>query len=130
MSKAAYKLYSRFGIVLILISIYALVDTAVFFSKSKEGVGVVTDYKVGGGGVHSSNVYYPIIRFKCCNDIDIEFVGKPGTNPPDYAIGEDVSLLFNPAKPEDAKIYSFSSMLLLPLFGLGFGFVLWFFHRE
>ena len=103
-----------------------------FFTKSNEVVGVVTDYKEGGGAGNTplSTVYYPIVSFKCCNDRDIVFIGKPGVDPPQYVIGESVNVLFDPAMPEDAKIDSFSSMLLLPFFGLGFGALLWNFHRK
>ena len=121
MNKAANKLHARIGIILIIISVYFLVESAIFFTNSNQAVGVVTDYKEGhGGGTRLSIVYYPIVTFKCCNHKLIEFVGKPGVDPPEYTIGENVDVLFDPSKPETAKIYSFSSILLLPFFGLCF----------
>ena len=131
MSKAADKLYKRFGILLLLLSAYALVEMGIFVIKSNDVVGVVTDYEEGsGGGNRLSVVYYPVVTFKCCNDKDIVFVGKPGVDPPEYAIGENVNVMYDPTRPEDAKIFGFSSMLLFPFVGLGLGGLLWYFHRK
>jgi len=106
-----------------LISAYSSVTNLLFISRSVDVNGVVTGFKEGGGGGFPSRgvVYYPMVKFICCGNEEFEVAGKPGSNPPLYAVGESVQLLFDESKPENAKIYSFSSMWLLPLTGIGLG---------
>ena len=115
------KLFITIGTVLILISIYSITTTAILLAKSNEVTGIVTGYQEGKGGSQLSVVYYPLVTFVCCGNQNIEFTGKPGVNPPLYEHGESVQVLFEKSKPSDARIYSFTSLWLFPLVGLGLG---------
>ena len=115
------KFFITIGTVLILISSYSITITAILLAKSSEVTGIVTGHKEGRGGSQLSVVYYPLVTFVCCDNQNIEFTGKPGVNPPLYKYGESVQVLFDKSKPRDARIYSFSSLWLFPLVGLGLG---------
>ncbi|MBI3535631.1 MAG: DUF3592 domain-containing protein [Deltaproteobacteria bacterium] len=67
----------------------------------------------------SAPVYYPVIEFTLPNGKKTEFISNTGSNPPDYEVGDSVTIIYDPAKPRQAKINSFLDIWLLPVV-LGF----------
>lgn len=57
-----------------------------------------------------STTYKPLVTFNDKNGAKIEFTSGDSSNPPSYDVGEKIEVLYNPKKPQDAKIKSFSSL--------------------
>lgn len=70
------------------------------------------------------HMFAPVVEFTTSNGKRAEFTHPIFQNPP-YKIGQVVKVLYNRNDPSKAKIRTFSSMYLLPLFLgiIGVGFV-------
>jgi hypothetical protein len=56
----------------------------------------------------SGDVYNPIVEFRAQDGMEYSFRHTIGSNPASYSVGEEVEVLYDPAKPEDsATINSF-----------------------
>ena len=51
-----------------------------------------------------SLIYVPVVRFETPDGKSIEFRSDSGSNPPTYSVGERVTVLYDPAKPYNAKL--------------------------
>ncbi|RMD83785.1 MAG: DUF3592 domain-containing protein [Candidatus Dadabacteria bacterium] len=98
-----------------------------FLEKAIVGDGKVVDliYKRTGSGSSASYSYFPVVEFNDVTGARIRFESRVGTNPPAYAKGETVRVLYDPADPTAAKIDSFMSLwfgpLLVAFFAVVFG---------
>ncbi|MDX2229202.1 MAG: DUF3592 domain-containing protein [Leptolyngbyaceae cyanobacterium bins.349] len=68
-----------------------------------------------------SYAYHPIIKFTAQTGEDIEFESSSGSNPPMYALGQPVEILYDPQDPYRAKIHSFFDLWLATAIMLGIG---------
>jgi len=68
--------------------------------------------------------YAPVVRFLTQDGRSIEFTSKAGSNPPRYAKGETVDVLYPASSPEKASIDDFSSLWMGPLIVGGPGLLL------
>lgn len=68
-------------------------------------VGVVTQHtsRWSHGLDHPSLLYFPSVRFQTADGRTIEFRNKIGTNAPPR-VGDEVTVLYDPAWPEEAKV--------------------------
>ena len=89
--------------------------TVQFKKTAVEVQGAVIELKEGSSSDHSHPVYYPIIRYADTAGQEHTLYSGTGSFPPAYAVGDRVSVLYNPANPKDAKVNSFSDLWLLPL---------------
>jgi hypothetical protein len=67
--------------------------------------GVVIDLIVSRDS--DSETYHPRVRFTTAKGQSLEFTSSVGSRPPGFDIGEHVTVLYDPADPEDASIDSF-----------------------
>ena len=84
-------------------------DTLV--STEARAVGMVTDYtfRRSYGMDHRVDVlFYPSVRFQSPDDRTVEFQNKLGTNVPPQ-VGDEVTVIYDPVRPEEAKV-PFGSM--------------------
>jgi hypothetical protein len=63
---------------------------------------------------------YPVVRYRVRGK-DYEVRGHVSTSPPAYSLGDVVSVLYRPDRPDDELIDSFSERWLLPLVFSGGG---------
>lgn len=59
-------------------------------------------------------VYSPVIEFAANNRM-YPFAGDNASHPPAYEVGEEVSVLYDPAKPDTEHINKWSERWLFPL---------------
>ena len=59
-------------------------------------------------------VYSPVIEF-ALNGQTYSFEGDTASDPPAYEVGEEVSILYDPADPDTAQINKWSERWLVPL---------------
>ncbi len=70
-------------------------------------VGVVKDHtsrrSYSGMDHGPSMLFYPSVRFQTADGTTVEFQSKLGTNAPP-SVGDEVTVLYDPAWPEEAKV--------------------------
>ena len=111
------------GIAMIAVGVWFFFDHARFVGPAQRAEGVVEDV-VGRRGARGQMLYYPVVRYRPAGrDADVVFTSKPGLSPSPFAVGDRVTVAFEPADPANAKIISFWMLWFLPgvmvLFGVG-----------
>ncbi len=70
-------------------------------------VGIVTDHasrRTYSAMDHRPDVlFYPSVRFQTADGRTVEFQNKLGTNAPPQ-VGDEVTVLYDPTRPEEAKV--------------------------
>lgn len=115
-AKIAFSLETAFLVValtLLIVTILLITKTARFIRSARQTKGAVLDNvprQDGEGGT----IFCP--RFTFTTDDRREFVvaSKTGTSPPAFRDGEQIEVLYNPLKPEDARIKTFAQLWLAP----------------
>ena len=115
------------GAVVLLLGLGCLAASAIvrsviggFVDSAAKAQGTVVELVPAGRGKS------PVIRFTTPDGQDVTFRSANASNPPDYAVGEAVPVLYDPAAPErDPRIESLSEVwtpvIVLALMGLIFG---------
>ena len=68
-------------------------------------MGVVTEHtsRWSHGLDHPSLLFFPTVRFQTTDGRTVEFQNKIGTNAPPR-VGDQVTVIYDPARPEEAKV--------------------------
>lgn len=120
--------------VFLLVGIGLLVAAGIFAERTNRFVGQalttsgeVVDLVRSRSSSSSSGTrnytFKPRVRFSAPDGRSIEFLSSVGSNPPGFAIGEQVKVLYDLADPTDARIDDFVSLWLIPLIFGGIGAV-------
>lgn len=72
-----------------------------YIRASARAPGVVTALQRSGDGYYS-----PVVRFRTAEGREMMFTSKWRSKPADYDVGEQVEVLYPPARPGDASIGS------------------------
>ena len=131
------------GTVLITLAIISSLKTQSFMAPAVKTEGVVTDLiatlssRTSSTGTTSiagrSYVYAPVVQFQTNNGKSITFESSVSSNPPDYAVGDSVQVLYIEDNPSHAKIYGFFSLwggsliiggIGMPFFAIGLGWLI------
>jgi hypothetical protein len=88
-------------------------------------VGVVTGLEAKRSKVEDGSrvTYAPNVEFVLPSGEVHHFIGSVSSNPPSYAEGENVRVLYNSQRPSEADIDSFMTHWFAPLCFLGMGIV-------
>lgn len=113
--------FAVLGLGMLLGTIILFHSTAAFLAGARSAPGVVTEleYRRDSDG----GTYYPLVRFRGPDGRDLVFRGQVGSSPPAYARGEAVTVLYDPATPENARIDGFFQLWFGPLILGGLGLV-------
>ena len=68
-----------------------------------QAVGVVIGHTSRRSYARSGGVIFPSVRFQTADGRTVEFQNKLGTNAPPR-VGDEVTVFYDPARPEDAKV--------------------------
>jgi hypothetical protein len=136
MTPSTFKyLLTAIGLVTLLGSLAVCAHTASFVSRAARAQGTVTalvrqettsspntngSYATGATITYS---YQAVVRFPHGGQ-RIEFYDSVATSPPAYHVGETVNVLYLESDPDDARIESFTSLWLAPMFFGGIGTIL------
>lgn len=82
--------------------------------------GIVVDL----GRSQSDDAYAAVVEFVSKDGVTREFVSAVRSNPPQYAVGDEVEVFYLESSPHRAKIKSFSSLWGGPLMSAGMGGIL------
>ncbi|MDA0148983.1 DUF3592 domain-containing protein [Vibrio sp. LaRot3] len=98
--------------------------TADYISQSSLAEGTVVDLTYSGTTSQGNGVYLPVITFETKQGKDIRFVGGYGANPPMHEVGEQITVIYPHASPNQAEIKGFFSLWggSSILFGIGLVF--------
>ena len=88
-----------------------------FVAAADTTEGEVIDIVGVSQRVGSSRSYAPVVRFKTPDGKSVKFTSDSSSNPPSYSVGERVTVLYDPAKPRNAKLEGWDNWL--PVAGLG-----------
>ena len=105
----------------LLIAVSMAVDNWRMLRAYATADGTVIDHAHGWSDDpnDTTGTFYPIVRYQPEDRRPHTFTDPVGSYPADYAIGETVPVLYNPADLSDARIPSWKRLWLLPtIFGV------------
>ncbi|WP_430642423.1 DUF3592 domain-containing protein [Bradyrhizobium sacchari] len=76
------------------------------------------------GGNHGGTFLYPTFQFQTADGRSITFTSSSGSTSQPYAEGERVRIVYNPRRPEDARLLSFLALWIVPVLLCGAGLLL------
>lgn len=100
--------FSLLGIGMLAGALFLYQDTRLFLTEAAKTEGTVVNFMqtYSNHGI----TYAPVVHFVNRNNETIVIVSSTATNPPAYAKGEKVEVLYFPAKPQEARINSFFTL--------------------
>lgn len=121
-----------FGAIAVLMLLVAAVSSYSVISQVNREVtapGSVVDTVVQQDSGDNSVFSYPVVAFTDRDGNDHTVQVSEGSSPPEWAVGDEVTVRYDPASPESARIESWTSDLLLWLLPgitgiVGIGFLL------
>lgn len=113
--KIISTVFSTVGVGMLIVSFFILANTRSFMAGALEAPGKVIDLERSRSS-SSSSTYRAVVEFTTATGKRIEFTSGVGSSPPSHRVGEAVTVLYDPAEPQSARIKSF--------FQLWFGFLL------
>jgi uncharacterized protein DUF3592 len=112
---------SALGAVFLVLGVRNFVRMRRFVSRALSASGTVTDVKVQtsrshtGDGPQVRSYRYPVVRFQTQDGRSVEFESKTGTSGFSQKPGEQIEVLYDPLKPEEARIKTFMMLWFGPL---------------
>jgi hypothetical protein len=111
------------GFLLTALALIFLVRTRIFISNSQQAQATITQMVYSsdseGGG------YTPVFRFRTLQGQEVEVSGGLRTNPPQFKVGQTIDVLYDPDKPQKARIKKWFNLYFVPallgFLGLVFG---------
>jgi hypothetical protein len=102
------------GLVSLLILAVWSRDTSAFLHRATkvQGTAMANEERANDEG---KQFYYPKIAYPASDGHTYTLAPDTGSRPADYHEGQAVSVLYDPAKPEDARIDSFWGLWLVPV---------------
>lgn len=127
MPKIVISIFLGIGLLLTTIAAISTVSTIRKLSRETSAPGQVVDMTVRQSYDSETKVtseyYYPVVEFDLPDGNHKRVQLSEGSWPPEYEIGEPVTILYDPAHPLDARIKSSSSTLLMWIFPGITGFI-------
>jgi|ERR1039458_4181644 hypothetical protein len=102
------------GPIFVVIAIGTALHTSHFIHRASQADGIVA--KLTARRNEDSSVYYvPTFAFKTPTSQLISIDSDTGSNPPGFAVGDHVRVLFDPNDPQNAKIATNAQLWLFPI---------------
>jgi|ERR1044072_5477160 hypothetical protein len=117
------------GMMFFFIGLAVLIYSLVTFIKRRgqiadwaQAVGVVTELAPETG--QRGYIYCPVVQFTTATGFPGKFTSSVGRNPAEYAIGQNVNIIYDPQNPQNAEINSSTSLWFVSgcSFALGLAF--------
>jgi hypothetical protein len=111
--------FSTVGLGMLVGAFFIYANTSSFIAGASEAEGKVVALdrsRSSSNSGSSSTTYRPVVEFTSATGKRVEFTSNVGSSPPSHHVGERVTVLYNPAEPQAARIKSF--------FQLWFGFLI------
>jgi hypothetical protein len=111
----ADRFFGRAGLVLLAVALLLLViafylgaNAMNTLSRSVVATGIVVAVEQAAG-------YVPVVEFTDQSGRPTQFHNPYSFRTQQYAVGDEVAIIYDPVRPEQAQIYSFWMLWLLPL---------------
>lgn len=102
------------GLVMVGVCLYLYNDSRVFMETavSTQGEVVAFDRRFDSSARNRDRAdsYYPVIAFVARNSTKVRFTANVGSNPPAYAVGEQVEVLYDAINPHNARLGGFFAL--------------------
>lgn len=120
-----FRIFLLIGLGLLGGAGYLVLDTRGDIARAETAAGSVIDL-IGERDSDGGTVYYPRVRYVTRSGETVEFTAAVGSSPPSFDVGEEVSVLYDPAAPEEARIDTFFQLWFgaVILGGIGLVFTL------
>jgi hypothetical protein len=113
--------FSGVAAIMLAIALFSSLGAISKISKEDSAEGYVVDMVVKvqymtdeeGRQLPPENFYYPVIEYRSADGRRHSMQLIEGSSPASYEVGEDVTVLYDPEHPLDARIKSFSSSMLM-----------------
>ena len=114
-----YKTILIIGITLILVSIFILLQSLAFISKSEKATGTVTKFEVSTGG-DTGTSYIPVFTITTKKGV-IVYQHHSSTSPPSWELGEKSLFLYDPNDLKSVRMFSYFSLFSWSIVLIGLG---------
>jgi len=115
--KIIISVFLGVALLMLVIALISTVSTIRALSREANAPGRVVDMTVRQSRDSEMQVvneyYYPVVEFDLPDGTRKRVQLSEGSWPPEYEIGQPVTVLYDPAHPLDARIKSLSSTLLM-----------------
>jgi PAB1-binding protein PBP1 len=117
-------LFFVIGIVILISGVVSVFKTRSRVANSLSADGVVTAFATGMG--KSGYLYYPLVQFRIPSEQLISFQSSVGSSRGGYSVGQQVKVLYDARKPQEAEIDALSSLWLVPgcMLAMGLAFTI------
>lgn len=115
-SKIIVSIFLAVGALLLVIALFSTVNTVRALAREVSAPGQVVEMTIRQSYDSETRItkeyYYPVVEFNLPDGTSKQVQLSEGSWPPEYEVGQPVTILYDPAKPLDARIQSPSSTLL------------------
>lgn len=110
------------GLILLTISLFLVCQQQAFLSQSVITTGTITELKEYRSQKNSLT-YCAVGQFKAADGEKYKFESDFCSYPPSFEVGDTVSVLYHPDRPQEAQINSFWSLWFVSIFLFAMGFL-------
>lgn len=117
--------FSLVGGLLAMIGVFLFIRTRIFISKAQKVKGTViqmvysrSSSSSGGGGG-----YAPVYQFRTVDGQTIVMHDSLSSNPPQFQVGQEIDILYDPANPQKARINKWMNLYFVSLLLGGMGLI-------
>ena len=114
--KIIVSIFLAVGVLMLVIALISTVSTIRALAREASAPGQVVDMTMRQSRDSETQViseyYYPVVEFSLPDGTPKRVQLSEGSWPPEYEIGQPVTILYDPGKPLDARIRSASSTVL------------------
>lgn len=103
------------GLGLVVGCLLAAAHTRRFLASAQQARAEVVGVQQRSGSHPQDRAYYPVLRYRTQQGATQEVVSSVGSNPPRYKEGDTLLVLYNPARPSEVRIHSFTQVWIAPL---------------
>lgn len=124
MNNKFYLIYIILGPVLIIYSIYSVLNGIYFFRNSKPAIAEILTAQVVGGGKGS----YWKLQVKYLNDKDemitTQILSEGAKKPSGYQLGDKIDIYYDPSDCQNVKLKEWKTIYFKPFFFFMFGLII------
>lgn len=114
--KIIISIFLAIGVLMLVIALLSTVSTVRSLTREESAPGQVVDMTMRQSRDSETQVvneyYYPVVEFNLPDGTHKRVQLSEGSWPPEYEVGQPVTVLYDPEKPLDARIRSVSSTIL------------------
>ncbi|OAF05723.1 hypothetical protein AYJ54_02160 [Bradyrhizobium centrolobii] len=103
------------GLLLLGLGLSEAGSTAAFLARAEQAEGRFVGAVARTGGNHGGTFLYPKFQFVTTDGRSMTFTSTSGSTDQPYFDGERVRIIYDPQRPEDARLVSFLTLWIAPI---------------